>query len=50
MKVNTEVVLCEIIKEKIVCPTEYNRKMIKAACYGILDYYMGKMGKTDHKM
>lgn len=50
IKVNTKVVLYEIVKKKIVCPTEYNRKMIKAACYGILDYYMGKMGKTDHKI
>ena len=50
IKANTKDVLCNIIKNKIVWPTEYNGKMIRAACYGILDYYMGKMGKIDHKL
>lgn len=50
VKVNTKGVLCEVIKKKVLCPTGYNRKVIRAVYYGILDYYMGKMGKTDHKI
>lgn len=33
-----------------MCATEYNGKMMRAACYGILDYYVGKMRKIDHKL
>ncbi len=50
IKSNAKGVLCEIIRTKIICPIEYNREMIRAVCYGILDYYMGKMGKTDRKI
>lgn len=50
LKTNTLRVLWMIIKDKVLCPLEYDLRMLKAACFGIVDYYMGKMDKLEHNL
>ncbi|MDE7430530.1 MAG: glycosyltransferase family 2 protein [Lachnospiraceae bacterium] len=50
LKINILKILWMIIKEEVLCPPEYDRRMIKAVCLGIRDFYMGKMCEAEHNL
>lgn len=50
LRTNIIKVLRSIIRYEMMSIPDYGFKMIKPACWGIIDYYMKKMGRSKHRI
>lgn len=50
VKINRYRLLYKILKDKLQMWEQLDYKMIRACCFGIMDFYLGKMGQVEHKI